>query len=103
MSTITRRITVDEYERMVEDGTLPEDNDLELIEGRLVAKMAKSNEHRTVTQRTQRAIARLLPPGWHVCKEDPIRIPGRDSEPEPDISVVRGEIDDYEDRHPGPD
>src|SRR5262249_2133679 len=41
-------------------------------------------------------------PDWHVCKEDPVRIPNRRSEPEPDISVVRGSIDDYTDHHPGP-
>jgi Uma2 family endonuclease len=31
-----------------------------------------------------------------------VRIPSRDSEPEPDLAVARGEIDDYEERHPGP-
>ncbi len=102
MSTITQPITVEEYERMVEDGTLAEDSRVELIEGRLVEKMAKSNEHRTATQRAHRAIGRLLPAGWHVCKEDPVRIPGRNSEPEPDLSVVRGDIDDHADQPPGP-
>jgi Uma2 family endonuclease len=29
-------------------------------------------------------------------------IPQRRSEPEPDVSVARGGIDDYEDHHPGP-
>ncbi len=29
-----------------------------------------------------------------------MRISSRNSEPEPDLTVVRGEIDDYEDRHP---
>ena len=32
-----------------------------------------------------------------------MRIPNRRSEPEPDVSVVRGDIRDYEDRHPGPE
>ena len=31
------------------------------------------------------------------------RIPQEDSEPEPDVSVARGGIDDYEDRQPGPE
>ena len=36
----------------------------------------------------------VLPPGWHVRKEDPVALPGGpdvgDSAPEPDLSVVRG-------------
>ena len=31
-----------------------------------------------------------------------MRVPGRRSEPEPDVSVARGGPDDYEGRHPGP-
>jgi Uma2 family endonuclease len=103
MSTITQPMTVDEYERMIEDGTLPENNRIELIEGRLVEKAVKKPAHPTATDRSKRAIERLLPPSWYVRKEDPVRIPERDSEPEPDLSVVRGDIDDYEDRHPEPE
>jgi Uma2 family endonuclease len=101
-STTTQRLTVAEYDRMVEVGTLGEDDQVELIEGRLVQKMSKSPAHRVTVQRMLRAIERLLPPGWYVAKEDPVCIPQRDSEPEPDVSVVRGSIDDYADHHPGP-
>ena len=84
MSTITQPMTVDEYERMIEDGTLPENNRIELIEGRLVEKAVKKPAHPTATDRSKRAIEQLLPPGWDVRKENPVRIPERDSEPEPD-------------------
>jgi Uma2 family endonuclease len=105
MSTVTRTqpITVDEYERMIEDGTLPESNRIELIEGRLVEKVAKKPAHTTASDRTKRAILRVLPAGWYIRQEQPVRIPERDSEPELDIAVARGEIDDYEDQHPGPE
>ena len=85
---------------MVEDGELGELDQVELIEGRLVVKMPKSPPHMASVKKTQRTIERLLPAGWHCCTEAPVRIPSRDSEPEPDISVVRGSIDDYETRHP---
>jgi Uma2 family endonuclease len=42
-----------------------------------------------------------LLPGWLCRKEDPVRIPDFD-EPEPDVSVVRGTLDDYLDRAPRP-
>src|SRR5581483_11694181 len=50
---------------------------------------------------TTHALDRSLPPGWHVAKEDPVVT--ADSEPEPDVAVLRGEIRDYTDRKPGPE
>ena len=41
-------------------------------------------------------------PGGTSALERPVRIPERDSEPEPDLAVVRGDVDDYDDHHPGP-
>ena len=43
----------------------------------------------------------MIPAGWHVRKEDPVRIPDYD-EPEPDLAVARGAFMDYLSRHPGP-
>ncbi len=102
MSTAVSGLTVDQYDRMVEKGILPETNRFELIEGKLVEKITKGGKHSASSERTWRAIHAHLPAGWHVRVEKPVRIPQRRSEPEPDVSVVRGGIDDYEDRHPGP-
>jgi Uma2 family endonuclease len=82
------RISVDEYERMTLD-----DPRVELIDGCLVTKMAKKPPHIW----TVRALAKRIPAGWFLAKEDPIRIPTLD-EPEPDVSVIRGTEEDYQDR-----
>jgi Uma2 family endonuclease len=103
VSTITKRLTVDQYDQMVENGILPETNRFELINGRIVEKEVKNPEHSTALERTRRAIERILPGGWYVRQEQPVRIPNRRSEPEPDVSVVRGGIDDYATRHPDPE
>ncbi len=103
MSTITKRLTVDQYDQMVENGILPETNRFELINGRIVEKEVKNPAHSTASDRTRRAIERILPGGWYVRQEQPVRIPNRRSEPEPDVSVVRGVIEDYETRHPDPE
>jgi Uma2 family endonuclease len=95
-------VTVDQYEQMIDAGTIGEDDAVELIEGRLVSKMTKKPDHMSASGRARRAIERVLPSGWHARIEGPVRIPSRNSEPEPDLAVVRGEIDDYEDRHPDP-
>ncbi|MGC8640967.1 MAG: Uma2 family endonuclease [Isosphaeraceae bacterium] len=97
------RLTVEKYEAMVASGNITEDDRLELIEGALLEKMGKRERHATGSAKTGLAIARVLPSGWHVRHDNPVRIPNRDSEPEPDISVARGVPDDYIEHHPGPE
>jgi Uma2 family endonuclease len=93
-------MTVDRYERLVEAGVL-DDPRVELINGWLVTKMSKNRPHSIATGRLVRHLDRLLPAGWHLRKEEPVRIPDYD-EPEPDVAVVAGALEDYLERHPGP-
>ncbi|MGZ3415329.1 MAG: hypothetical protein ACXWNX_17695 [Isosphaeraceae bacterium] len=88
MSTITQPITVEQYDRMIEVGIIGEHDQVELIEGRLVPKMGRKRPHIQAGKRSFRAFSRILPPGWHVVKEDPI-VASDLSKPEPDLSVVR--------------
>jgi Uma2 family endonuclease len=90
------RFTVDEYERM--DFI---DERVELINGYVVKKVSKNPKHPWTTKKVLKALERLLPPTWTSRQEAPVRIPDFD-EPEPDVSVVRGNDDDYEHRHPEP-
>ena len=96
------RISVAKYEAMVASGVFTKGDRFELIEGKLVQKMTKNPPHSVALVLCQKALDRTLPPGWHTRPEQPVAIPNRDSEPEPDVTVARGEIRDYEDRHPGP-
>jgi Uma2 family endonuclease len=97
------RLTVEQYEAMVESGAFKASDRLHLINGYLVAKMTQNPPHVVADELCGGVLMRLIPPGWHVLAGKPIRLPGRDSEPEPDRCVVRGTIRDFEDRHPGPD
>ena len=47
VSTVTKRLSVAQYEAMIEHGILPESNRWELIEGKLVEKMTKGGKHST--------------------------------------------------------
>jgi Uma2 family endonuclease len=94
------RISVDEYDRMVAAGVL-DDPGVELVQGLLVRKMGKNPPHVLATRKLERRLEPIVPPGWHIRKEDPIRIPSFD-EPEPDLAVVAGAVEDYGARHPGP-
>ena len=106
MSTITRpmtaTITVEEYERMIEEGEIGEHDQVELIKGRIVVKMGQGPRHAMGAEVCRRPIERLVPAGWHCRIERPIRLLEQDSEPVPDLSIVRGGPGDYADRHPEP-
>jgi Uma2 family endonuclease len=97
------RLSVEKYEAMVATGAFTKHDRLELIEGMLVEKMTKGRQHSRGSENSRRAIERVLPEGWHLEIEKPIRIPMRDSEPEPDMYVARGVADDYEETNPGPE
>jgi len=95
------RMTVDRYERLAEIGVL-DDPQVELIGGLLVRKMTKKPRHVAACELVAVAIGALLPAGWYIREQNPLRIPDYD-EPEPDIAVVRGCRGQYVTRHPGPE
>jgi Uma2 family endonuclease len=98
-SPYPRRITVDEYERIIEAGALEDPSRVELIDGYMVDKMGKNAAHRWTTKEVLKALDSRLPPGWTSQKEEPVRIPAYD-EPEPDVAIIRGSDADYRQRIP---
>lgn len=94
------RLSVGQYQQMTRAGILTDDDPVELLEGWLVTKMPKNPPHRVVTQLTREALARLIPANWYVDDQEPITT--EDSEPEPDVVIVRGDRRHYLNRHPQP-
>jgi hypothetical protein len=92
------RLSVDQYHAMAEAGILGTNDRIELIEGLLVNKMTKKRPHVIATDLAQYTLIRALPVGWYVSMQNPIAIAEADSEPEPDIQVVRGTTRDHPDR-----
>jgi Uma2 family endonuclease len=96
-----RRFTVDEYHQMIQAGVLGDNDDVELLEGWIVPQMPKNPAHDAVVSIV---LVDVLPPriprGWFCRGQSAITTV--DSEPEPDISLVRGTTRDYLGRHPGP-
>ncbi|XZN93400.1 MAG: Uma2 family endonuclease [Microcoleus sp.] len=95
------RLSIEQYHAMIQAGILTDDDPVELLEGLLVFKMAKNPPHRLATGLTRTALENILPPGWYVDSQEPITL--QNSEPEPDIAVIRGDRRQYPDRHPGPE
>jgi Uma2 family endonuclease len=95
------RFTVDEYHRLIETGVLGEDDDVELLEGWVVPKMPRSPTHDAVISiLINRRLTPRLPEGWFCRGQSAITT--SDSEPEPDVAIIRGSEEDYLSRHPCP-
>jgi Uma2 family endonuclease len=90
------RMTVDDYHRAGKTGVLSDD--VELLRGIVVTKMPKSPEHELVANKTGEILSKMVPEEFKIRREGPLTL--RDSEPEPDISVVRGGWEDWADAHP---
>lgn len=93
-------ISVAQYHQMISAGILTEDDPVELLEGYLVPKLPKNPPHCHACDAIAEILNRLELKVFFVRSQNPITT--ADSEPEPDISVVRGKRSDYRGRHPGP-
>ena len=93
-----RRFSVDEYESMARAGILTEDDKVELLEGWIVPKMTKNPIHESVLSGLDESLRSRISTTGHVRVQCAITTP--DSEPEPDLVVVRGVPRDYRQRHP---
>ena len=93
-----RRFTVEEYHRMIEAGVFAADERFELLEGWIVAEITRTPPHDVAIELLTDALRGALPAGWWVRVQSAITL--TDSEPEPDLAVVRGAVRDHVQRHP---
>jgi Uma2 family endonuclease len=94
------RFSIEQYEKMLETGILTSEDRVELIEGLVVQKMTQLPPHAAAIDYALDALRSLLPEGWRLREQKPIKL--SDSEPEPDLVIVRGPLRLYEKRHPRP-
>ena len=84
-----RRFTVDEVLHMVDAGILPEDEPVELLEGRLVVMSPQGRPHAYVVSLLAQLLRDVVGPGSVVYEEKPLLVDDTTA-PEPDVMVVRG-------------
>lgn len=87
-------VSVEQYHRFHEAGLVDR---TELIEGVIVEKMPKSPEHVFVVQKLLKIFSQINS-AFFVRVEQPLSLAG--SEPEPDISIVKGSPEDFITAHP---
>ncbi len=98
---LRRRFTVDEYQRMGQVGILGEDDRLELLEGEIVEMAPIGSRHQAAVDRLTRLFSNQVADGAMVRVQGPIQL-GGDSEPQPDVTILRLRADFYASAHPGP-
>jgi Uma2 family endonuclease len=82
-----RRITVEEYHRMIDAGILHEDEHVELIDGFLVGMTPQKSPHAYALQKLNRLLIQSAGDAFAVRIQMPLTL-GPNSEPEPDVAVV---------------
>lgn len=91
-----RRWTREEYYRLGDLGFF-QGQRVELIEGEIMVLSPQNWPHTSTVARVDQALQRVLGSGFWVRTQFPLNL--STSDPEPDISVVAGRLEDYSD-HP---
>jgi Uma2 family endonuclease len=97
-----RRFTVTEYQQMAELGIFSIGERLELIDGYVMTKAAKSLAHSCATMLIQELFSHRIRETYCVRNQDPICL-NIHSEPEPDVAIVQLDSLEYSTHHPTPD
>jgi Uma2 family endonuclease len=94
------RMSLEQYESLIATGFFSKQDDVHLINGYVVNRMAESPLHGAICDLIRLAIEVFLVGGWLARSEKGLRIPARVSIPRPDLAVVRGTPRDYLKRYP---
>lgn len=94
------RLSVEQYDAMIESGAIGEDDHVELLDGLLIQKMSQEGPHTIAIQSLARWLVRRCLETHDVRVQMPIRL-GLNSRPEPDLAVVPGEPNDYPEQPTG--
>jgi hypothetical protein len=83
------RLTVRQFEQMIDAGVFGDEDHVELLGGLLVDKMVKKDPHNFSVGELGEALRDIVKPDWIVREEKSVVL-GRSWRPEPDIAVARG-------------
>lgn len=98
MTLVTAKWSLEEYHRMVESGVL-DGRRVELIHGEIIEMPPEGAEHSSYCCETVKYLRALLGARAEVREAHPITLPDN-SEPEPDVAIVRPSNTRYRQQHP---
>ncbi|HYG63258.1 MAG TPA: Uma2 family endonuclease [Thermoanaerobaculia bacterium] len=105
VSVRKRLLTIDEYHQMVESGILAEGERVELIYGEILEMNPIGHRHATCLRRLIRlfgpgVVSDSVAPDVLLDVQNPLRLPNEQSEPQPDLMLLRGRDDCYASKPP---
>ena len=100
-SASPKRLTIADYHRLLEGGIIPESHQTELIRGEIVEMSAKGSPHSVCTGLLCRQLDRMIGDQVAIRSQEPITL-SNESEPEPDVTIAEGKLEDYLEQHPSP-
>ena len=80
-----------EYERLIETGFFRPGDPVELVGGQLIVAEPQGSRHFAAVQAMEEALRTAFGRGWQVRGQGPLAL-DEESEPEPDVAVVRGKL-----------
>ena len=101
MTLITAKWTTDEYHRMIAAGIL-RDRKVELLQGEIVEMPPEREPHAYCSDEAGEYLAKLLGERAKIRHAKPIILPNN-SEPEPDLAIVKRLGREYREHHPYPE
>ncbi|HEY9643366.1 MAG TPA: Uma2 family endonuclease, partial [Coleofasciculaceae cyanobacterium] len=101
MTVTTAKWSVEDYHRMIEAGLL-DDRPVELLNGEIIEMTPEREPHANSSSEAGDYLRDLLGSRAKVREGHPITIPSSNSEPEPDLAIVRRRDAGYRDHHPYP-
>jgi len=96
------KLSVADYHRLGAAGVLGEDDRVELIEGELIDMAPIGSRHASTVAQLARRFVQTVGEAAIVYIQNPVLLPG-DSEPQPDVALLKPRADFYAASHPGPD
>ncbi|GCA87773.1 Uma2 family endonuclease [Microcystis aeruginosa] len=101
VSLITRKFTVEEYEKMATQGIIKPDEKVELIRGEIIKMSPMGTRHAACIARLTQLFYRKFGDLILLGVQNPIRL-NNNSQPEPDLSLLIPRSDFYVAAYPGP-
>lgn len=96
------RFNVEQYHKMAEAGIFPPDTKIELMDGYIIP-MSIGKDHAAIVNRLNKKLTRQLPEdSATITIQNPLTI-SEDSEPLPDVLVLKYRDDDYQKHLPRPE
>lgn len=99
---LRRQFTVTEYNRMIEAGILTKYDHVELIKGEIIQMAAIGRRHASCVNRLAELFFLRLAQAVTIGVQNPVELDDN-SEPQPNLSILRRRADFYKAGHPQPE